>query len=464
MRKYIKQTFVLAVLVFGSLYSCAQDGALDLNFTPNGMPYVNAIEKLADGRVMIAYVQSTTGGVKIFNSDGTDAISTFFPVPVQTGFSGNWISDIIQQQDGKILFVNSNNAPKIHRFNLDGTIDQAFQNNIGTGANLRVNKALLDDDGKFVLIGDFTSFNGVTKSGIVRLNSDGTIDDTFITTTQNCDLRDICHNEYGGYFLAGMINGVNEQYTYSNTVKLKNDGSIDSTFSAYESDLERIALLPDNRLIGISTSKVIRFNQDGQDSTIAYIGIGPSQAVPSDIHVQADGKIILTGKITTYSHAGMQPTVNNVFRIYSDGTFDPSFNPGAGPSQGILTSKHTNEGALLVAGEFWQFDGQSRNYVARLNNSVLPLGVDNNVAILDEISHHNHSVEIYPNPTEHSIYVESNEPILCLEIVNELGQLVFNRHVDFSEGIDLGDFSSGIFLMNIEFSSGLRMIEKIIKY
>jgi uncharacterized delta-60 repeat protein len=463
MKKYITQIVALTVLAFGSSCAHAQDGALDLDFAPNGMPYVNAIEKLADGRVMIAYVQSTTGGIKIFNSDGTDAISTFFPVPVQTGFSGNWISDIIQQQDGKILLVNSNNAPKIHRFNLDGTIDQVFQTNIGTGANLTVNKALLDADGKIVLIGDFTSFNGVTKSGIVRLNSDGTIDNTFITTTQNCDLRDICHNEYGGYFLAGMINGVNEQYTYSNTVKLKNDGSIDSTFSTYESDLERIALLPDNRLIGVSTSKVIRFNQDGQDSTIAYIGIGPSQAVPSDIHVQADGKIILTGKITTYSYAGIQPTVNNVFRIYSDGTFDPGFNPGAGPSQGILTSKHTSDEALLVAGEFWQFDGQSRNYVARLHNSVLPLGIDNNTTIIDEFSHHDHLVEIYPNPADHSIYVESIEPIESLDVFNELGQLVFKTKGDFSGYIDVSDFSSGVYVLNIKFESGSNSIRRIIK-
>ena len=463
MKKYINQIVALTVLVLGSLCVNAQDGSLDLDFAPNGMPYVNAIEKLADGRVMIAYVQSTTGGIKIFNSDGTDAISTFFPVPVQTGFSGNWISDIIQQQDGKILFVNSNNAPKIHRFNLDGTIDQAFQTNIGTGANLRVNKALLDDDGKIVLIGDFTSFNGVSKSGIVRLNSDGTIDDTFITTTQNCDLRDICHNEYGGYFLAGMINGVNEQYTYSNTVKLKNDGSIDSTFSTYESDLERITLLPDNRLIGVSTSKVIRFNQDGQDSTIAYIGIGPGQAVPSDIHVQADGKIILTGKITLYSYAGIQPTVNNVFRIYSDGTYDPSFNPGAGPSQGILTSKHTNDGALLVAGEFWQFDGQSRNYVARLHNSVLPLGTDNNTALIEEILHQDHLVQICPNPADHSVYVESSEPIESLEIFNELGQLVFKGKCDFSGYIDVSDFRSGVYLLNIKFESGSNTMRRFIK-
>ncbi len=463
MKKYIKKTFALSVLAFGSLCANAQDGALDLDFAPNGMPYVNAIEKLADGRVMIAYVQSTTGGIKIFNSDGTDAISTFSPVPFQTGFSGNWISDIIQQQDGKVLLVNSNNAPKIHRFNLDGTIDQTFQTNIGTGANLKIIKALLDDDGKILLIGDFTSFNGITKSGIVRLNSDGTIDDTFITTTQNCDLRDICHNEYGGYFLAGMINGVNGQYTYSNTVKLKNDGSIDSTFSAYESDLERIALLPDNRLIGVSTSKVIRFNQDGMDSTIAYIGIGPSQAVPSDIHVQADGKIILTGKITTYSYAGIQPTVNNVFRIYLDGTFDPSFNPGSGPSQGILTSKHTNDGALLVAGEFWQFDGQSRNYVARLHNAVLPFGIDNNTAIVDEISHHDHLVEIYPNPANHSIHIESSETVEIIEIVNELGQLVFKGKCDFSGFIDVSDFSSGVYLVNLKFESGSNTMRRFIK-
>ncbi len=36
-------------------------------------------------------------------------------------------------------------------------------------------------DGKVVVGGDFATFNGVTTDGIVRLNADGSVDNTFNT-------------------------------------------------------------------------------------------------------------------------------------------------------------------------------------------------------------------------------------------------------------------------------------------
>jgi hypothetical protein len=41
----------------------------------------------------------------------------------------------------------------------------------------------IQTDGKIILGGDFTAFNGTTSNYIVRLNSNGTIDTAFTTNT-----------------------------------------------------------------------------------------------------------------------------------------------------------------------------------------------------------------------------------------------------------------------------------------
>ncbi|WP_159523651.1 DUF5124 domain-containing protein [Sunxiuqinia indica] len=68
----------------------------------------------------------------------------------------------------------------IVRLNSDGEVDQDYLANIGTGANgainvIRYNKAM----DKTMVTGNFTEFNGFSCSGVVMLNGDGTVDDNF---------------------------------------------------------------------------------------------------------------------------------------------------------------------------------------------------------------------------------------------------------------------------------------------
>ena len=53
--------------------------------------------------------------------------------------------------------------------------------NAGTGVGRNDVTALaLQTDGKIVIGGSFTSFNGTARNRIARLNSDGTLDTTFL--------------------------------------------------------------------------------------------------------------------------------------------------------------------------------------------------------------------------------------------------------------------------------------------
>src|SRR5690606_26248754 len=63
-----------------------------------------------------------------------------------------------------------------------GSLDLSFD----VGAGMNVNDGItycseLQSDGKILLGGNFTSYNGHARDKIVRLNADGTIDSSFST-------------------------------------------------------------------------------------------------------------------------------------------------------------------------------------------------------------------------------------------------------------------------------------------
>ncbi|HBB03384.1 TPA: hypothetical protein DCZ39_00545 [Patescibacteria group bacterium] len=61
--------------------------------------------------------------------------------------------------------------------NSDGTLDSAFT--AGGSFNGTVKTILVQSDGKILVGGIFTSYNGTTANYITRINSDGTIDTGF---------------------------------------------------------------------------------------------------------------------------------------------------------------------------------------------------------------------------------------------------------------------------------------------
>jgi hypothetical protein len=88
-----------------------------------------------------------------------------------------------EDPDGKIIFVgvftSYSGIPfnRIVRINSDASIDDTF--NIGTGFNNGAEVVSIQPDGKILVGGGFTSYNGTPANKIIRLNSDGTVDGTF---------------------------------------------------------------------------------------------------------------------------------------------------------------------------------------------------------------------------------------------------------------------------------------------
>lgn len=118
--------------------------------------------------------------------DGSmDSTFHFNPQKKQSEMAGNGgISDAIVQSDGKLIIVGSfttfNGKPANHivRLNLDGSVDESF--NAGTGANEDIYSIRYNaNTNKITIAGRFTRYNGVEYTGVALLNPDGSLDQSF---------------------------------------------------------------------------------------------------------------------------------------------------------------------------------------------------------------------------------------------------------------------------------------------
>jgi len=153
-----------------------------------------------------------------------------------TGFNAI-VNKIALQSDGKIIaagnFTNYNGTSinRIVRLNTDGSIDGTFS--VGTGFNLAVNTLDIQSDGKIIVVGNFTNYNGTNINRIVRLNTDGSIDGTFSVGTGFNFQPFALKIQSDGKVLVGVSATFtyNGSSSYNGLIRLDSNGSIDSTFT-----------------------------------------------------------------------------------------------------------------------------------------------------------------------------------------------------------------------------------------
>ncbi len=134
----------------------------------------------ADGRILIGGdFQTFNGigpsGITRLNSDGTN--DTNFLLSAGIGVKGELVNSIALQAEGSIIYagqfttVSGENHPGIARLSgVDGSVDSSFDT--GSGTTAFITSVALQADGSVLVTGDFTSFNSVKRSGLVRLHND----------------------------------------------------------------------------------------------------------------------------------------------------------------------------------------------------------------------------------------------------------------------------------------------------
>jgi uncharacterized delta-60 repeat protein len=172
----------------GRIVRLNPNGTLDSGFNP-GAGANNTIHAMVlqpDGKILVAgqfnqYAGSSAGRIVRLNTNGTRD-SGFNP---GTG-AQSIVHAMVLQPDGKVIVAGQfnqfggNMVGRIVRLNANGTLDTGF--NPGSGANTTIHTLALQPDGKVIVGGQFVSFNGETVNRIVRLNGNGSIDPSFVTS------------------------------------------------------------------------------------------------------------------------------------------------------------------------------------------------------------------------------------------------------------------------------------------
>ncbi|MET0624987.1 MAG: Calx-beta domain-containing protein [Pyrinomonadaceae bacterium] len=263
-----------------------------------------------------------------------------------------------------------------------GSVDPAL--NIGSGPTSTVRDVAVQPDGKILIGGLFWSYNGVTRNGIARLNADGSLDNTFPSPEMRKDVFCIVLQPDGKILIGGVVSQYGTNDNRTGIARLNADGSFDSTFTpgtgvgAY--GVDTILLLPDGKILiggnfptynGTAVGKLARLNSDGTLDTSFNPGVGPDGGLVRDLLLQPDGKIIVGGWFTTFAGHSR----NGVARINADGSYDAGFNPGTSiDNYNVEAIALQPDGKVLVGGGFYTNMIPSGNPTAltRLNADGTP--------------------------------------------------------------------------------------------
>lgn len=295
------------------------------------------------------------------------------------GSIAQFIEPIVIQPDGKILiggaFLFYNDVPRtrVARINANGTLDTSF--NPGIGANNWVLCMALQPDGKVLVGGLFTSFDGEPRPRIARLNSNGTLDLTF-SVIPNDVVRSIVVQPDGKILIGGDFTSVNG-ISRNHIARLNDNGSLDSWAPAPGGNgvVSLLALQPDGKIVvgggflsfaGADNTRIVRLTSSGAlDMTFNPAALGTSLA-PHSILVQPDGKILVGGEfIGVDTPFGKQ----GIARLETNGAVDPTFNPGLGTEGHTVTAMALQpDSKIVIVGGFPTFNGMTVNRVARLNS------------------------------------------------------------------------------------------------
>jgi uncharacterized delta-60 repeat protein len=236
------------------------------------------------------------------------------------------------QTDGKILVGGSSNGTfgsdfSLLRLNTDGTIDPNFNGGrrlIVFNGNENAWDMTVQADGKILLAGT-THDGSVSQFRVVRINANGTVDFSFS----------------GDGFSTVPISNTGE-----GNIAVQNDGKILLSGYGYSTNGRTLVRLTANGDLDTS------FDGDGtfvypSTSTVTYRNGG--------VNLLADGKILLSGSVTTNTASG---NVDDVYllRLTSSGSLDTTLN-GSGKVEipvGSIDTMSTvatvdNSGKILIA-------------------------------------------------------------------------------------------------------------------
>ena len=282
--------------------------------------------------------------------------------------------------NGYFSKVDGVSRPGLARLNEDGSLDTAF---VPPALSSGFSGAAAAPDGKVIVTGIFTTLGGLPRTNVARLVDDGSVDPAFQPPFQSPDIVSLLAVQpdrkpiFSGSFT--NVAGVN----VTNLVRLNLDGSVDESFQpdlAPDERVSRAVLQPDGKLIvGIRPVSVYPFvaapsqlfrlgtngTRDAEFSEIVGFGgsAGSWQSYPLyGLALQSDGKILVSGSFLSVNGVARA----KIARLEPNGSLDYCFDLAFGTEIFPLAVAPESGGAILVGGSFSGVNGRYHPNLVRL--------------------------------------------------------------------------------------------------
>ncbi|MDR6967252.1 putative delta-60 repeat protein [Flavobacterium arsenatis] len=289
----------------------------------------------------------------------------FIPTTIWSQYEKR-VHDMALQPDGKIIIVTSKDTPgsawvrTIERLNPDGSSDPEFSIYTSNNFNHFISPIAVLPDGK-ILIGTEIEVGNQLKS-MVRLNGDGTIDNTFNLPVS-----------LDSYYINCITPLSNGKILIGNSspnklLRLNANGSIDNSF-IQNPEIEEcfaVLVLPDGKLIVAgrtfiqdiggedfeSSYNLLKLSANGTIDTTFDIDLGfiGQNGYTCSLALQPDGKILVGGRFDTFD----EYNANGIVRLHPNGSYDDTF---TSPIYGFYPYVHSiivqPNGNILIGGNFY---------------------------------------------------------------------------------------------------------------
>ncbi len=285
------------------------------------------------------------GGIARMNADGS--VDSAFDSHGGVSGGNTDVNDVARQPDGKIIMggdfasVNGTPANNLARLNPDGSLDATFQ--YGTGTDSEVNAVLVQPDGKIIIGGTFLHYNGTARQLVARLNANGSVDASFTGpvfsdgTGSPWRVMSLALQADGKLLVGGAFYFQGGANFKSGLCRLNANGSLDATFNGVVQgaatngspgnlqSVDRMAVqLDGNIVIAGDFTAYNNVARGGLARVTATGALDPTFTPTTDgncsaLLIQPDGKILVGGTFANVNGAA----ANNLVRLTSAGVTDP---------------------------------------------------------------------------------------------------------------------------------------------
>jgi hypothetical protein len=238
---------------------------------------------------------------------------------------------------------NDFQSVRLVKLNENLSIDNTWNATTGLNQVLYTGSSIIEQsDGKILASGTFTTYKGVSANRIVRINTDGTRDTSFVIGTGfNNFTQEMAIDSLGRIIVTGIFGSYN----------------------------------------GVSSPCIAVLLPNGTKDPSFIIGSGFSNTTTSVI-VNADDSLIVTGYFNSYKGVSAP---GGIAKINSNGSRDLTFNSGSGFSPwwadyARYFVKIPGETSYYVIGRFTSYKGNPENYIIKLDiNGNKDLSFDNSI-------------------------------------------------------------------------------------